>query len=196
VIYGYARVSTVDQELEAQILELQRYGVDKIYQEKVTGTKLDERKVLRQLIDDAQPGDKIVFTKLDRFARNLLDALKLMEELKAKQVDVVMLDMNVDTSTPAGELIFRIFAAVAEFEVKRLKERQRAGIELAKKRGVYKGRPRTYTDKHKGMQHALKLAKERDQNGLTIREICEITKVSRAALYRELQKENRKNGEN
>ena len=85
-----------------------------------------------------------------------------------------------------------MFAGVAEFEREIMLERQRAGIERAKKAGKYKGRVRKYTEHHKGMRHALKLARERDKNGLTIKDICEITRVSRSALYRALQKEREK----
>lgn len=190
MIYGYARVSTEEQNLEAQIQELKRYGCDKIYKEKVTGASIGARKVLKQMIEDAQAGDKIVFTKLDRYARNLLDALEMMEHLKQKQVGVVMLDIQVDTSTPAGELVFRVFASVAEFELKRQKERQRAGIELARMRGVYKGRPRRYTDSHEGLQHAIDLFKKRDENKMTVNKICKITKISRSTLYRAIRKED------
>lgn len=99
----------------------------------------------------------------------------------------------MDISTPTGKLMLTMLAGFAEFEREIMLERQRVGIERAKKAGKYKGRIRKYTENHKGMKHALTLAKERDKNGLTIKDICEITRVSRSALYRELQKDRKKN---
>jgi DNA invertase Pin-like site-specific DNA recombinase len=101
--------------------------------------------------------------------------------------------MPVDTGTAIGMLMVTVLAGIAEFEADMIKERQVEGIALAKERGVYKGRPHTYTDKHRGLQHALKLFNSRDDNGLTVIEIAEITKISRATLYRATrQKEGQK----
>lgn len=192
-VYGYARVSTEHQDIRPQIEELERYGCEVIFQEKVSGKNLNDRRELLRLLETAKEGDKIVFTKLDRFARSTVDALTIAQELQQKNVAMVVLNfggMQVDVSTPTGKLMLTMLAGFAEFEREIMLERQRAGIEMAKRSGKYKGRVRKYTDKHKGMQYALKLAKERDQNGMSIKEICEITQVSRSALYRELQKSN------
>lgn len=190
-IYGYARVSTSHQDINLQINELKKYGCDVIYQEKVSGKNIDDRHELQKLINIAKQGDKIVFTKLDRFARSTMDALKIADTLKQKGVAMVILNfggMQIDIATPTGKLFYTQLSSFAEFEREIMLERQRAGIERAKRAGKYKGRVKKYTDQHKGMQYAIKLAKERDQNKMTINEICEITQVSRSALYRELAK--------
>lgn len=198
-IYGYARVSIEHQDIQLQIDELKRYGCEVIYQEKVSGKNLDNRHELKRLIETVKPGDTVVFTKLDRFARSTIDALTIAKRLQDKGVGMVILNfggMQIDISKPTGKLVLTMFAGVAEFEREIMLERQRAGIERAKKAGKYRGRIRKYTENHKGMQHALKLAKEREKNGLTIKDICDITRVSRSALYRELQKERAKELDN
>ncbi|WP_044639743.1 recombinase family protein [Risungbinella massiliensis] len=190
-VYGYARVSTDHQDINLQVDELNKYGVDVIYQEKVSGKSIDDRHELKKLIDTVQSGDKIVFTKLDRFARSVIDARNIAESLHQKGVAMVVLNfsgMQVDVSTPTGKLMLTMFAGFAEFEREIMLERQRAGIARAKAQGKYQGRVKKYHDKHKGMNYAVKLAKEREQNGMSIKEICEITQVSRSALYRELEK--------
>jgi DNA invertase Pin-like site-specific DNA recombinase len=194
VIYGYARVSTRDQKLKQQVEQLKKYGCEKIFHEKVSGLSVDNRKEFRKLLSTVQAGDKIVVCKLDRFARSLRDALNVMEELREKGVGLVILNMvggELDTSTPNGKLMFNILASVAEFEVDLMKERQREGIEQAKKRGVYKGRPKKYTNEHAGLQHALELYKNRDNNKLTIREISQITNISESTIYRAVRKMKR-----
>lgn len=190
-VYGYARVSTSHQDINLQIDELNKYGCDVIYQEHVSGKSADERKELQKLLNTVQPGDKIVFTKLDRFARSTVDALNIANELNKKGVAMVVLNfggMQVDVSTPTGKLMLTMFAGFAEFEREIMLERQRAGIERAKSAGKYKGRLKKYHDKHAGMKHAIKLFNEREQNGMTVKEICEITGVSRSALYREVER--------
>lgn len=194
-IYGYARVSTEHQDIQLQIDELKRYGCEIIFQEKVSGKNLDARHELKRLIETVKPGDTVVFTKLDRFARSTIDALTIAKTLQDKGVAMVVLNfggMQMDISTPTGKLMLTMLAGFAEFEREIMLERQRVGIERAKKAGKYRGRVRKYTQDHKGMKHALNLAKNRDKNGLTIKDICEITRVSRSALYRELQKEREK----
>jgi DNA invertase Pin-like site-specific DNA recombinase len=93
----------------------------------------------------------------------------------------------VDTSTAIGKLLITVLAGIAEFEADLIKERQIEGIAAAKARGVYQGRPRTYTAHHKGLAHALELLAARDRNHLTVNDICVMTQVSRATLYRMAQ---------
>ncbi|MBS7531836.1 recombinase family protein [Hazenella sp. IB182353] len=190
MIYGYARVSTGHQDINLQISELEKYGCEKIYQEIVSGKNLDDRKQLQELIDATQEGDTVVFTKLDRFARSVIDARNIAEALHAKGVIMVVLNfqgMKFDLSTPTGKLMLTMFAGFAEFERELMLERQRAGIERAKKAGKYQGRVKKYHSKHAGMAHALELRNTTDK---TVKEICDITGVSRSALYREFEKMN------
>lgn len=185
--YGYARVSSAGQNLTTQIKQLQEAGCDKIYKEKVSGRKKEDREQFNLLLETVQKGDTIVVTKLDRFARSTKDALNTIEFLNRKNVSLIVLNMGgdkIDTGTAIGKLMITVLSGIAEFEADMIKERQLEGIEEAKRRGVYKGRPKKYTENNKGLQHALELFKNRDKNKLTVNEITAITKISRATLYR------------
>lgn len=186
MLYGYARVSSKGQNLDAQVSQLKEYGCERILKEKVSG-RTTERKQFQALLESVQPGDTVVVTKLDRFARSTKDALSIIDQLNKRSVALVVLNMGgdtLDTSTAIGKLMVTMLAGIAEFEADMIKERQLEGIALAKQRGVYKGRPKTYTQYHKGLEYALKLFAEREQNQMTVDEICKITSISRATLYR------------
>ncbi|MBT2278848.1 recombinase family protein [Priestia megaterium] len=197
--YGYARVSSVGQNLTAQIRQLEEVGCDLVFKEKVSGRKKEDREQFNILLEKVQKGDTIVVTKLDRFARSTKDALSTIEYLNNKEVSLIVLNMGgdkVDTGTAIGKLMITVLSGIAEFEADMIKERQLEGIEEAKKRGVYKGRPAKYTEKHRGLQHALELFHNRDSNKLTVKAIEEITKISRATLYRAVSVESRERNKN
>ncbi|MFE7078655.1 recombinase family protein [Priestia megaterium] len=190
--YGYARVSSVGQNLSAQIRQLEEVGCDLVFKEKVSGRKKEDREQFNILLEKVQKGDTIVVTKLDRFARSTKDALSTIEYLNNKGVSLIVLNMGgdkVDTGTAIGKLMITVLSGIAEFEADMIKERQLEGIEEAKKRGVYKGRPAKYTEKHRGLQYAIELFHNRDTNKLTVKEIEEITKISRATLYRAVKEQ-------
>lgn len=190
--YGYARVSSAGQNLDAQINQLNDVKCEKIFREKVSGRQKEGRQQLRILLETVKEGDSIVVTKLDRFARSTKDALNIIEELNKKGVALIVLNMGgdrVDTSTPIGKLMITVLAGIAEFEADMIRERQLEGIQEAKRRGVYKGRPKKYTQKNPSLNHAIELFKERSVNRKTVREIEEITKISRATIYREFKKQ-------
>lgn len=191
--YGYARVSSKGQNLTSQINQLKEYGCEakNIFKEKVSGRKKDNREQFNKLLEVVESGDIIVVTKLDRFARSTKDALNTIEKLENKNVGLVVLNVSgekLDTTTSTGKLMITVLSAVAEFEADMIKERQLEGIAEAKKRGVYKGRPKTYTDNNKGLQHALELFFNRDTNKKTVQDIERITQISRATIYREARK--------
>ncbi|MFB5663723.1 recombinase family protein [Alteribacillus sp. HJP-4] len=191
MIYGYSRVSSKGQNLQVQIDNLKEFGCEKIFKEKISGRSMNQRKQFNKLLDTVSDGDTIVVTKLDRFARSTKDALNTIDFLNNKGVFLVVLNMGgekVDTRTPIGKFMVTMLAGVAEFEADMIRERQLEGIEKAKERGVYKGRPKTYTNNHKGLESALDDLQNRDKNGLTVNEICETYKISRATLYREARK--------
>lgn len=191
MIYGYARVSSKGQDLTAQLNALEEHGVDQLFKEKFSGKNASDREVFNELLQTVGEGDSIVVTKLDRFARSTKDALNTIEQLEDTGVSLVVLNIGgdqLDTSTPMGKLMVTMLSGIAEFELSLIKERQKEGVELAKQRGVYKGRPKKYTSNNKGLQHALELFDNRDSNGMTVKEICEVTKISKATLYREAKR--------
>ncbi len=129
-------------------------------------------------------GDTLVVTRMDRIGRNTIQLLQLVEQLREKDVHFAILNLGIDTRTPTGKFFLTVMAAFSELDREMIKEKQRAGIKLAKQKGVYRGRLKKYTDKHPGMNHAIEL---REHTTKTVKEICQITGVSQAALYRRLK---------
>ncbi|MCU5340126.1 recombinase family protein [Bacillus cereus] len=154
-------VLCVGQNLDTQVKQLQELGCDVISQEKVSGRNKDNRIEFQKLLETIQADDTIVVTKLDRFDRSTKDVL-----------------------TAIGKLMITVLNGIAEFEADMIIERRLEGIVMAKSRGVYKGRPKCFVEKHKGLQHMIELYNNREENKLTVNEISEITNVSLATLYR------------
>lgn len=177
--YGYARVSTWQQDLEAQIQALKKEGCDKIYKEKFTGTK-KERPEFQKLLEILKPGDTLVVTKLDRFARSASDGMEIIKDLFERGVKVHVLNMGIVEDTPTGRLILNIMLAFAEFERDMIVERTQEGKAIAKKRpGFREGRPRKYSKKQ--IEHAIKL---KDEEGYSYKQVEEMTGISKSTLIR------------
>ncbi|SHJ66445.1 Site-specific DNA recombinase [Malonomonas rubra DSM 5091] len=165
-IVGYARVSTADQSLDVQVGQLNAAGCEKIFSEKVSGSKLD-RAQLNALLGYVREGDTVICTKMDRIARSTKHLLDIVDELKQQNIAFKVLNINLDTATPTGKLMLTMLGAIAEFERELMLERQREGIEKAKAAGKYKGRKPTAREKsqdiirllNQGMQKA-QIAKE------------------------------------
>lgn len=182
-LYGYARVSTTDQNLDAQIKALTEAGAGNIYKDKATG-KNTERKGLQALLEIIEAGDTLIVTKLDRLARSLKDGIQLVDELTKKGIKLHVLNLGYFDDTATSKLLRNLLLSVAEWEREMILERQKEGIAVAKANGKYKGRVKKYTDKHEGMALALELFADRANNGKTVKVICEATKVNRASLYK------------
>ena len=143
MLIGYARTSTTDQHagFEAQLVELKAYGCERMYQEQVSAVA--SRQELDRAIDMLREGDKLVVTKLDRLARNVMHMGELLQQIEAKGAGLVILSLGsetVDTSTATGKLILNMMVSVAQFEREMMKERQVEGIKRAQAEGKYKGR--------------------------------------------------------
>lgn len=187
---GYARVSSIEQNPERQLKALMEEGVEKahIYVEKESAKDTKNRPILQKMLQELEPGDEIVIVDLTRILRSTRDLFDLVDTIKGKGASLRSIkDKWLDTNdnSPYAEFLLTIMTAVAELERGLIKQRQKEGIAIAKEKGLYNGRPKKYGSKHPGMVHAIELALARDK---TINEICDITKVSRAALYRELKK--------
>lgn len=176
---GYARVSTAEQNLERQLDMLRQYGVDVIFQEKMSGTKRD-RPELTKMLSHLTQGDTVVVESLSRLGRSTKDLIELVELLQEKGVQLVSLKEAIDTSTPTGKLLFTLMSALAQFERDVIAERTREGLKAARARGRQGGRPRCDSRK---VQQAVKLYQSRQY---TIREIEELTGIKKATLYRAL----------
>ena len=177
---GYARVSTADQNLERQLDLLKNYGVDHIFQEKMSGTKRD-RPELTKLLAHITEGDTVVIESLSRLGRSTKDLIELTELLQSKGVQLVSLKESIDTSTPTGKLLFTLMSALAQFERDVIAERTKEGLKASRARGRKGGRPKCDSRK---LQQAIKLY---ESNHHTIQEIEELTSIKKATLYRALQ---------
>ena len=137
---GYARVSSHGQSLASQIEKLEEFGCEKIFQEKRSGAGQTKRPEVVAALEFCREGDALVITKLDRLARSMTDLQNISATLERKKVNFVVLDQNIDTTTPAGRLTFHLLGAVAEFEREIIEERRNDGIQRAKANGVKFGR--------------------------------------------------------
>lgn len=177
--YGYARVSTTDQKLENQLEALKIAGADKIYQEKFTGTTT-ERPEFTKLLQQLNPDDTLIVTKLDRFARNTREALDIIQDLFKREIKVNILNMGLIDNTPTGQLIFTIFSAFAQFERDMIVTRTQEGKAYAKRNDPLfrEGRPQTYTDEQ------MRLAYQLRQQGMTYKMIARKTGISERTQQR------------
>ena len=187
MIVGYARVSSLDQNLDRQIEALKKEGCEKIYTEKITGANTD-RPQLQLMLDELKEGDIIVIKDLTRFSRSTRDLFNLLDLIKEKKAFLISVnDKWLDTrdNNPFNELLFTIMSGLSQYERTMIRERQKEGIELAKKKGKYKGRPKKYTENNPRMAHALELY---EAGGHSIAEICKICSISESTFYRHKRK--------
>ena len=177
-LVGYARTSTAEQQagLEAQVAELEAIGAAKVFQEHVSSVDA-QRPQLRAALDWVRDGDTFIVTRPDRLARSVADLLRIVEDLKARNVAVRIMSMGVDTSTATGTLILQVLGAVSEFERSVMLERQRAGIAAAKAAGKYRGRAPTARAK---TPEVMRMKVE----GKTVAQIAQSVGISRASVYR------------
>lgn len=182
---GYARVSTLDQSLDLQLDALGKAGCEMVYQEKMSGMK-DDRPELQKLLEYARKGDILVVYKLDRLGRSTKRLIELSEELEQRGIELLSIRDSIDTTTAVGKAMFKMLAVLAEMERDLISERTRAGLESARARGRSGGRPKK---DNKQVEKALKLY---DTEHYTVKEIEDMTSVSKATLYREIKKRNSK----
>ena len=180
--FGYGRVSTQDQNLDAQQDALGKAGVDKVFIEKITGTKAS-RPELDRLREVVRQGDTVVVTRLDRLGRSTTDLLTIASEFEHKGVELEVLEQNINTKTPEGRFFFTMIAAVAEMERGLMAARTRDGIAAARARGRFGGRPPKLTEAQRKQVRTLYEARE-----LTVREIAELFRISPPSVYRALGK--------
>jgi len=159
-IIGYARVSTKEQNLDAQLHLLQEAGADKIFQEKASGVK-EDRPELASMMEYIREGDTVIVCKLDRIARSTKHLLSIAETLEKKGVEFKVLNINLDTSTPTGKLMLTMLGAIATFEREMMLERQYEGIREAKENGKYKGRKPTARSKSVQVKELLDQGKSK-----------------------------------
>ncbi len=172
---GYARVSTLDQDLTLQRTALKAAGCDPIRAEKKSGTSVAGRTELSIVLDFIGEGDTLVVTRIDRLARSIGDLQDIVRALKEKGARLQAIEQPIDTGTAAGKAFLDMLGVFAEFETNLRRERQREGIAKAKAAGVYKGRPPSIDPD----QVRTLLA-----NGVRPAEVARRLKIGRASVYR------------
>ena len=179
---GYARVSSTGQSLEVQLSKLIasgcKEGDGQIFQEKKSGSNANNRPQLQACLRHVRKGDTLIITKLDRLARSTLDLAKIADDLKKREVELVVLDQAIDTSTPTGKLLFSMLGAIAEFENAIRAERQADGISKAKSNGVQFGA------KAKLSCQQLSEMKQKRADGVLIKNLMSEYALSKASVYR------------
>ncbi len=177
-IYGYARVSTTDQDLAIQVEALRLAGCELIREEKRSGTSMEGRQELETLLAFIRPGDVLMVTRVDRLARSIGDLQDIVRALRAKGAALKATEQPIDTSTAAGKAFLDMLGVFAEFETNLRRERQLEGIAKAKEKGVYKGRtPSIDAERVRAMKAEGKGASE----------IAKALGIGRASVYRVLE---------
>lgn len=186
MVYGYARVSTVKQmkngnSIEDQIAKLKEAGAQEVITDSYSGTKM-ERPNFSSLLKQLNPGDKLIVTKLDRFARTAVEGGAIVKELHEKGVTIHILNMGIADNSPMGKLMVTMLLAFAEFERDMIVERTQSGKAIAKANGKrVDGRPKKF--KPEQTEHAMKLLED---NSFT--EVERMTGISKSTLVREARK--------
>jgi DNA invertase Pin-like site-specific DNA recombinase len=182
---GYIRVSSTSQNPSRQFQQLNEIGMDIIFEEKVSGATKD-REQLQKMLEYLREGDIIYVTDLTRITRSTQNLFELIDLIRRKKASIKSLKdtwLDLSEDNPYSQFLITVMAGVNQLERDLIRMRQREGIELAKREGKFKGRLKRYHKNHAGMNYAVNLYKE---GGMTVNQICEITNVSRASLYRKL----------
>lgn len=180
---GYARVSTQDQNLDRQLDNLRAAGCERIFNEKMTGTKSD-RPELKTMLLTLRSGDVLVIDSFSRLSRSTKDLLDLVEQLTDMGVHLISLKENLDTTTATGKLMLTMLSALSQFERDLIAERTIDGLKAARARGRQGGRPVVGTDKDRKQALAMYHA-----NAMSNREIAERFGVSQSTLSRWIKAE-------
>lgn len=177
---GYIRVSTQEQNTTRQEVMMEQLGVEELYLDKASGKNTD-RPQLKKMMEYVRRGDTVIVESISRFARNTRDLLSLIEQLQEKGVEFVSKKEAIDTTTPTGKFMLTVFGAVAELEREYILQRQREGIEIAKRQGKYKGRKPLVPP---GFQEIVARWKRGE---ITAVEACRRLGMSKATFYRKVK---------
>jgi DNA invertase Pin-like site-specific DNA recombinase len=177
-LIGYARVSTTGQDTATQETKLRAAGCTLIRTETISGATRNGRNELASILDFVRAGDVLIVVKLDRLGRNTRDVLNLVHELEEKRASLRVLEPAIDTGGPMGRMVLTVLGMVAEMELGFIRDRQRAGIEAAKAKGIYKGRPVTFD-----RARIVSLRKE----GMGATEIAKAVGCQRGNVYKTLK---------
>lgn len=179
---GYARVSTLEQNLDLQTDALKKNGITKIFVDKVSGVK-SEKPQLNELLKFIRKGDTLTVWRLDRIGRSTVGLIQFVNELNKKEINFKSISESIDTSSASGKLIFQIFCVLAEHERNVLIERTNAGLKSARARGKNGGRPKGLTEKYKKIAPLVKASYETKE--LSVEEIMKAFNIgSKTTFYK------------
>lgn len=182
MIFGYARVSTQEQNLDRQLDSLKASGAEEIIQEKITGTKAD-RPELNRLLDKLRKGDVILIADLTRLSRSTKDLFSLVEQIEKKGANIKSLKESwLDTTTPQGKLMFTFMAGISQFERDLISQRTREGLEAARARGKQGGRKSKLDANKKKVIYELY-----QQKKTTVKDICDMFGITKPTLYKVIE---------
>lgn len=181
MIIGYARVSTVGQDLSIQKELLKKNGAKYIYEEKKSGKNLS-REALQDCLINLQPYDTLMVTSLDRLGRSLKHAIDLLDNLEKNNIYLKVLDTGIDTSTPTGKFFYQVQSMFSELERTCILERTAAGREKARRDGKLTGRPLKISNDR------IKLVMQDIESGIDIRDACKFRGVSVPTFYRRIKR--------
>ncbi|EEE48293.1 recombinase family protein [Staphylococcus epidermidis] len=194
MIVGYARVSSIDQKLERQLENLKVFGAEKIFTEKQSGKSIESRPIFQEALNFVRIGDRFVVESIDRLGRNYDEIIETVNYLKEKNVQLMITSlpmMNEVIGNPLldkfiKDLIVQILAMVSEQERNESKRRQAQGIQVAKEKGVYKGRPLLYSSNAKDPQKRIIYHRvvEMLEEGKSISKIAREVNITRQTIYR------------
>lgn len=186
MIIGYARCSTADQNLDWQLDALKKNGCERIYQEKITGTK-KERPELSRMLEALRDGDTVIVCELTRLSRSTKDLFELVERISGCGANIRSLkEAWLDTTTPHGKLLFTISAGISQFERDLTHERTMDGLAAARARGRLGGRPKTDP---RMIDQAIALY---NAGNIPIKDILKATSISKATLYSYIRERKKK----
>ena len=179
MVFGYARVSTQEQNLDRQLDILKESGVEEIIKEKITGTKFD-RPELSRLLDKLRNGDIVLITDLTRLGRSTKDLFSLVEQIERKGANIKSLKESwLDTTTPQGKLMFTFMAGISQFERDLISQRTKEGLAAARARGKKGGRkPKLDISKKKAIYELY------EQRNICVKDICDMFKITKPTLYK------------
>jgi DNA invertase Pin-like site-specific DNA recombinase len=178
--YGYARVSTDDQNPALQLAALKSDGCETVFKDEGLSGATTNRPALLQCLKKLQSGDTLTVWKLDRLGRNLRDLITMLDDLKKRGIKFRSLTEHIDTETPTGRAMWQMIGVLAELERSRITERTRAGVKAAQRRGVKFGRKPKLSRQQ--IEHARKLIEAGEER----QKVATLFKVGRKTLYRAL----------
>ena len=187
MIVAYVRVSTAEQNEARQVEVLEKYNIEKWFTEKVSG-KDTKRPKLQAMLDFVREGDVVYVMDFSRLSRSVRDLLSIVDLLNEKNVRLVSLKENLDTSTPTGKLMLTMIGGIAEFERQNILERQREGIEIAKRKGNYKGR------KPRELENFEMIYKDWKDGKITAVSACKLLEIGRDTFYRRVKEYEKEPG--